>query len=172
MITEGQITWNTRCLLILNLFRKNVLFHKLVSGSCEYVVKAQILAGGRGKGKFPDGKPGLSGVYITYNKDEALDAVENMIGKRLVTKQTIKDGVKVDKVMNFYSPNYSVSFLRCFPKIWQTISSKRFCSSDNFNNFQSIELKSFIQLAMEYTIHFFIFRIIKYSGISLHILIL
>ncbi|PAV83706.1 hypothetical protein WR25_26625 [Diploscapter pachys] len=68
-------------------------------GPCEYVVKAQILAGGRGKGKFPDGKPGLSGVYITYKRDEALDAVENMIGKRLVTKQTIKDGVKVDKVM-------------------------------------------------------------------------
>jgi len=31
----------------------------------EYVVKAQILAGGRGKGRFIDGKQGLGGVILT-----------------------------------------------------------------------------------------------------------
>ncbi|KAK6056338.1 ATP-grasp domain protein [Cooperia oncophora] len=38
--------------------------HGLV-GNIEYVVKAQILAGGRGKGRFINGKEGLGGVFVT-----------------------------------------------------------------------------------------------------------
>lgn len=68
-------------------------------GDIEYVVKAQILAGGRGKGHFIDGKQGLGGVYITMSRDLALNSVSEMLGKRLVTKQTPKSGVKVEKVM-------------------------------------------------------------------------
>ncbi|WKY04138.1 hypothetical protein Q1695_005257 [Nippostrongylus brasiliensis] len=70
-----------------------------VFGDIEYVVKAQILAGGRGKGHFIDGKKGLGGVYITMDRDQALNSVSEMVGKRLVTKQTPQEGVKVEKVM-------------------------------------------------------------------------
>uniref|UniRef100_A0AC35U1X9 Succinate--CoA ligase [GDP-forming] subunit beta, mitochondrial n=1 Tax=Rhabditophanes sp. KR3021 TaxID=114890 RepID=A0AC35U1X9_9BILA len=65
----------------------------------EYVVKAQILAGGRGKGYLLEGPKGLSGVFITKNKDKAIEAATNMLKKRLVTKQTSKEGAKIEKVM-------------------------------------------------------------------------
>ncbi|KAK5983566.1 Succinyl-CoA synthetase beta subunit, partial [Trichostrongylus colubriformis] len=66
-------------------------------GDIEYVVKAQVLAGGRGKGRFINGKQGLGGVFVTMNRHEALDAAGEMVGKRLVTKQTHKEGVLVKK---------------------------------------------------------------------------
>uniref|UniRef100_A0A0K0E8F0 Succinate--CoA ligase [GDP-forming] subunit beta, mitochondrial n=1 Tax=Strongyloides stercoralis TaxID=6248 RepID=A0A0K0E8F0_STRER len=65
----------------------------------EYVVKAQILAGGRGKGRLKEGPNGLSGIYISQEKDKVVDAANNMINKHLITKQTSKDGVKIKKVM-------------------------------------------------------------------------
>ncbi|CAB3409388.1 unnamed protein product [Caenorhabditis bovis] len=68
-------------------------------GDHEYVVKAQVLAGGRGKGKFLNGTKGIGGVYITKDKTDALEAIDEMIGKRLVTKQTTAEGVRVDQVM-------------------------------------------------------------------------
>lgn len=64
----------------------------------EYVVKAQILAGGRGKGVFqPNGFKG--GVHLTKDANKVEDLVANMLGNRLVTKQTPKEGVVVNKVM-------------------------------------------------------------------------
>lgn len=63
----------------------------------EYVVKAQILAGGRGKGIFDTGFK--SGVHITKNKGEVIGLSKNMIGHRLITKQTPKSGIMVRKVM-------------------------------------------------------------------------
>lgn len=58
-----------------------------------YVVKAQIHAGGRGKGTFKDGYKG--GVKVTKTADEAKDAAQKMLGNTLVTKQTGADGRKV-----------------------------------------------------------------------------
>ncbi|XP_030022619.1 succinate--CoA ligase [GDP-forming] subunit beta, mitochondrial isoform X1 [Manduca sexta] len=69
----------------------------------EYVVKAQILAGGRGKGHFDNGFKG--GVHLTKNRDEVLKLAQNMIGNKLITKQTPKDGILVDKVMVAESVN-------------------------------------------------------------------
>jgi len=63
----------------------------------EYVVKAQILAGGRGKGTFSNGFKG--GVHLTKNPDDVKVLVESMLGNKLSTKQTTKDGVAVTKVM-------------------------------------------------------------------------
>jgi len=63
----------------------------------EYVVKAQVLAGGRGKGTFVNGFQG--GVHITKNRDEVKDIITKMLGQYLVTKQTTKAGVKCKKVM-------------------------------------------------------------------------
>jgi succinyl-CoA synthetase beta subunit len=50
------------------------------------VVKAQIHAGGRGKGVFTDGFKG--GVRLCADHDEALDVARRMMGNTLVTKQT------------------------------------------------------------------------------------
>ncbi|XP_076330997.1 succinate--CoA ligase [GDP-forming] subunit beta, mitochondrial-like [Tachypleus tridentatus] len=63
----------------------------------EFVIKAQILAGGRGKGTFSSGLQG--GVKLTTNPKEVTPIVEQMLGHKLVTKQTIGDGVCVKKVM-------------------------------------------------------------------------
>ncbi|CAB0001604.1 unnamed protein product [Nesidiocoris tenuis] len=63
----------------------------------EYVVKAQILAGGRGLGHFSNGFKG--GVHITKDVTKVLPIVEKMVGSKLITKQTPKDGIEVRKVM-------------------------------------------------------------------------
>jgi len=63
----------------------------------EYVIKAQILAGGRGKGTFSNGFKG--GVKLTKNPADVQGLVESMIGNKLTTKQTPKGGVDVTKVM-------------------------------------------------------------------------
>jgi succinyl-CoA synthetase beta subunit len=57
------------------------------------VVKAQIHAGGRGKGTFTNGYKG--GVQIAKSKAEALAAAHAMLGNTLVTKQTGPEGRKV-----------------------------------------------------------------------------
>jgi len=63
----------------------------------EYVLKAQILAGGRGKGHFNNGFKG--GVHITNEKTKIYDLLKNMLGYKLITKQTPKDGILVSKIM-------------------------------------------------------------------------
>lgn len=63
----------------------------------EFVVKAQILAGGRGKGHFDNGFKG--GVHLTKDKKEAYSLAQKMLGHRLITKQTPTDGIEVKKVM-------------------------------------------------------------------------
>ncbi|XP_059491303.1 succinate--CoA ligase [GDP-forming] subunit beta, mitochondrial [Neocloeon triangulifer] len=69
----------------------------------EYVIKAQILAGGRGLGHFDNGFKG--GVHITKNPKEIYPLVEKMVGHRLITKQTPKEGIEVKKVMIAESVN-------------------------------------------------------------------
>ncbi|KAK3103713.1 hypothetical protein FSP39_021251 [Pinctada imbricata] len=63
----------------------------------EYVIKAQILAGGRGKGTFSNGFKG--GVHLTKDPSKVENLVDSMLGNNLITKQTGKNGVKVSKVM-------------------------------------------------------------------------
>lgn len=63
----------------------------------EFVIKAQILAGGRGKGTFSSGLRG--GVKLTKDPAQVSELVSKMLGYKLVTKQTPKDGVLVNKVM-------------------------------------------------------------------------
>ncbi|XP_072203161.1 succinate--CoA ligase [GDP-forming] subunit beta, mitochondrial isoform X2 [Excalfactoria chinensis] len=61
----------------------------------EIVLKAQILAGGRGKGTFNSGLKG--GVHLTKDPKTVEQLAKQMIGYNLSTKQTPKDGVKVKK---------------------------------------------------------------------------
>uniref|UniRef100_A0A8C5R574 Succinate--CoA ligase [GDP-forming] subunit beta, mitochondrial n=1 Tax=Leptobrachium leishanense TaxID=445787 RepID=A0A8C5R574_9ANUR len=63
----------------------------------EIVLKAQILAGGRGKGVFDSGLKG--GVHLTTDPNKVETLAKQMIGYHLTTKQTAKEGVKVHKVM-------------------------------------------------------------------------
>jgi succinyl-CoA synthetase beta subunit len=63
----------------------------------EFVIKAQILAGGRGKGTFNTGFKG--GVHLTKDPEKVAPIVKEMIGNNLITNQTPKSGVKVRKVM-------------------------------------------------------------------------
>ncbi|XP_077987636.1 succinate--CoA ligase [ADP-forming] subunit beta, mitochondrial-like [Glandiceps talaboti] len=56
----------------------------------DVVIKAQVLAGGRGKGTFESGLKG--GVKIAYSPKEVEDYASKMIGNKLITKQTGKDG--------------------------------------------------------------------------------
>ncbi|XP_069875023.1 succinate--CoA ligase [GDP-forming] subunit beta, mitochondrial [Dipodomys merriami] len=63
----------------------------------EIVLKAQILAGGRGKGIFSSGLKG--GVHLTKDPKVVGQLAKQMIGYNLATKQTPKEGVKVNKVM-------------------------------------------------------------------------
>lgn len=52
----------------------------------DIVIKAQVLAGGRGKGHFENGLKG--GVRVVYSPEEAQMFAEKMIGQKLITKQT------------------------------------------------------------------------------------
>ena len=63
-----------------------------------FAVKAQIHAGGRGKGKFKEKDAGNGGgVRILTNANDALEQAHKMLGKTLVTKQTGNDGKTVNK---------------------------------------------------------------------------
>jgi len=63
------------------------------------VVKAQIHAGGRGKGRFKE-EPELGGVNVITNGPEAAMAVAaRMLGNTLVTHQTGPEGKKVSRLL-------------------------------------------------------------------------
>ncbi|KAI8461549.1 succinyl-CoA ligase beta-chain [Phakopsora pachyrhizi] len=63
------------------------------------VIKAQVLAGGRGKGHF-DGKNGLKGgVQMVDSPDQAQEYAKQMIGNKLITKQTGAAGRICNAVM-------------------------------------------------------------------------
>ncbi|RDW67117.1 succinate--CoA ligase (GDP-forming) subunit beta [Aspergillus mulundensis] len=55
-------------------------------GNDDMVIKAQVLAGGRGKGHFDNGLKG--GVRVIYSPTEAKMFAGQMIGQKLITKQT------------------------------------------------------------------------------------
>ncbi|MEO1648246.1 MAG: ATP-grasp domain-containing protein, partial [Pseudomonadota bacterium] len=64
-----------------------------------YVVKAQIHAGGRGKGKFkelPDDAKG--GVRLAFSLDEVESHAKEMLGNTLVTIQTGEAGKQVNRL--------------------------------------------------------------------------
>src|SRR4028118_1935966 len=63
-----------------------------------WVVKAQIHAGGRGKGRFKEDPGGKGGVRIVKSPEEAKAEAAKMLGKTLVTKQTGEAGRVVSRV--------------------------------------------------------------------------
>ena len=75
-------------------------------GGTVWAVKAQVHAGGRGKG---------GGVKLARNLEQVEELAKTMIGMRLVTKQTGSDGALVSKVLIQQGVNivseYYVGFL-------------------------------------------------------------
>ncbi|HYI49930.1 MAG TPA: ADP-forming succinate--CoA ligase subunit beta [Allosphingosinicella sp.] len=64
-----------------------------------YVVKAQIHAGGRGKGKFKElGPDAKGGVRLARSADEVRAAATDMLGNTLVTVQTGEAGKEVNRL--------------------------------------------------------------------------
>ena len=56
-------------------------------GGAVTVVKAQIHAGGRGKGRFKDDPDGKGGVRVSKSLEEVAANAQAMLGHELVTKQ-------------------------------------------------------------------------------------
>ena len=64
-----------------------------------YVVKSQIHAGGRGKGKFKElPEDAKGGVRLAFSPDEVRAHVKEMLGHTLVTKQTGPAGKQVNRL--------------------------------------------------------------------------
>jgi succinyl-CoA synthetase beta subunit len=66
-------------------------------GKDKLVIKAQVLAGGRGKGKFDSGLQG--GVHMVESPQQAKEFAEKMLGNHLITKQTGAKGRICNAVM-------------------------------------------------------------------------
>ncbi len=66
-------------------------------GGTGLVVKAQVHAGGRGKGTFTNGFKG--GVHVVDTEEQARDIAGRMLGQILVTHQTGPEGKLVSKVL-------------------------------------------------------------------------
>jgi succinyl-CoA synthetase beta subunit len=68
-------------------------------GGPVWVVKSQIHAGGRGKGKFKEASAGdKGGVRLAKSVDEVKQFVDQMLGKTLVTLQTGAAGKQVNRL--------------------------------------------------------------------------
>jgi succinyl-CoA synthetase beta subunit len=63
------------------------------------VLKAQIHAGGRGKGRFKDSGTDIGGVKFIKARDDVGKVAEVMFNHPLVTKQTGESGQRVSKVL-------------------------------------------------------------------------
>src|SRR5213592_5011317 len=64
-----------------------------------WVVKAQIHAGGRGKGRFKElGESAKGGVRLAHSIDEVREHAGEMLGKTLVTVQTGPAGKQVQRL--------------------------------------------------------------------------
>ncbi|MCC6420689.1 MAG: ADP-forming succinate--CoA ligase subunit beta [Gemmataceae bacterium] len=68
-------------------------------GGKPVVLKAQIHAGGRGKGRFKDSGKDFGGVKYLTKRDDVGPVAEVMLKYPLVTKQTGEEGQKVSKVL-------------------------------------------------------------------------
>ncbi len=69
---------------------------KTMHGSSFAVIKAQIHAGGRGKGKIKE--TGINGVKVAKSLDEISDFASKILGGTLVTIQTGEAGKVVNKI--------------------------------------------------------------------------
>ncbi|MCY4418363.1 MAG: ADP-forming succinate--CoA ligase subunit beta [Cytophagales bacterium] len=67
------------------------------TGTQAFVIKAQVHAGGRGKGKIKE--TGSGGVVLAKSLEEVETRVKDILGGTLVTVQTGEQGKKVNKIL-------------------------------------------------------------------------
>ena len=68
-------------------------------GGKPVVLKAQVHAGGRGKGRFAGGSKDLGGVKFITNRDKVAEIAKAMLGQSLVTIQTGPEGQVVSTLL-------------------------------------------------------------------------
>src|SRR4051812_28061214 len=68
-------------------------------GGKPVVLKAQVHAGGRGKGRFKDSGKDFGGVKYLTDRKAVADVAEVMFKYPLVTKQTGEQGQKVSRLL-------------------------------------------------------------------------
>jgi succinyl-CoA synthetase beta subunit len=81
---------------------RKIAEHLLAEGERVVVIKAQIHAGGRGKGTFKNGFQG--GVKLCRSAGEVFEKAQAMLGNVLVTKQTGPEGRLVGKLLVAAAP--------------------------------------------------------------------
>src|SRR3989442_1567387 len=77
-------------------------------GAALIVVKAEIHAGGRGKGTFKNGFQG--GVKLCKTAEDVYEKAKAMLGQVLVTKQTGPEGRLVSKLLVAFAPEIKKEF--------------------------------------------------------------
>jgi len=80
----------------------------LKTGAKELVLKAQVHAGGRGKGHFDNGFKG--GVHVLNDAKKVGEYAKQMLGHSLITKQTDDKGQMVKKVLVLESLDFDKEF--------------------------------------------------------------
>ena len=63
-----------------------------------WVIKSQIHAGGRGAGYFKETVNNKGGVQVIFDKEKVTAVAQSMMGNTLITKQTGKNGKKVNRI--------------------------------------------------------------------------
>jgi len=72
-------------------------YKSVIGEGKDCVIKAMVLAGGRGLGHFSNGFKG--GVHLCYKPGDVTKFASKMLGNNLITKQTTKEGLPCTKVM-------------------------------------------------------------------------
>lgn len=73
------------------------IYEKMIGAGNDCVIKAMVLAGGRGLGHFSSGFKG--GVHLCSSGAQVKEYASKMLGSRLITKQTTAEGLPCNKVM-------------------------------------------------------------------------
>ena len=87
---------------------KTIAEQLFTKGEKLVVIKAQIHAGGRGKGTFKSGFKG--GVHLCKTAQDVFEKAKAMLGNVLVTKQTGPDGRLVSKLLVAAAPHIKKEF--------------------------------------------------------------
>ncbi|CAF3542942.1 unnamed protein product, partial [Fusarium graminearum] len=95
-----------------------------VTSAIDYlgVLKAQILAGGRGKGTFDNGLQG--GVRKVNSSLNAQELAGRMLGHRLRTKQTLERGLVVNKVYVTEQVHPQLSYREAVSRLYTIFKAK------------------------------------------------
>lgn len=80
-----------------NLEEVQQVYQTVIGEGKDCVIKAMVLAGGRGLGHFSNGFKG--GVHLCAKPGDVANFASKMLGHNLITKQTTKEGLPCTKVM-------------------------------------------------------------------------